>query len=982
MSVTPERWQRVSAIFEAVVERPVAERPDFLATLCGDDAELHREVAALLDEDALTSPLDQPVSVAARTLTDGTLVTGSRVGSYLVEAVVGAGGMGEVYRARDVHLDRQAALKVLPARFADDPERVARFKREAQLLAALNHPHIAGIYGLEEASGVRALALEYVDGPTLADRIARGPLGLEEAMTIARQITDALEAAHGQGIIHRDLKPANIKIAANGGAVKVLDFGLARLAQLEAVSPADATTSPTIASPAMTAAGIILGTAAYMAPEQARAKPADKRSDIWAFGCLLYETLTGKRAFAGDDVSETLANVLKSPPDWSALPALTPPAIRRLLRRCLEKDRSRRLSDIADARLELEEALTYRDGDSYAVESPAPVIRSWKTYALWVAASFAVGVLTAGLFLDTQGTPPVQASRQLGVTFGTDAPLRVTQSTSLALSPDGTMVAFVTDRNGANELYLRRFDELQATRIVTDANNPFFSPDSRWLAFFSSDGQMKKISTAGGAPIAIEDSANLAAGIGRGASWGDDGYIVYNPLPTERAPLLRISSDGGAAERLSELGGDEVAHRWPQVLPGAKAVLFTAMRSTNATDDAKVVVKTLPNGVSKVLQHGATWGRYLHSGHLAYIQEGVVFVVPFDLPSLSITGPPVRLLENVLTRSSGAAWFEVANDGTMVYVAGDSGGNEVPLLWLQGDGGTTAALSKPLDWRHPTFSPDGSRLAFNVEDGRQSDVWLYDFNRDALARSTFDPANDTLPVWSPDGRTIVFASSRGGTTSLNLYWQAADGTGVAHRLTSSVRNQRPTSWHPSGKYIVYAEEISPSQHTLMTLAVERSAAGEWKAGAPTVFLAAKGAAVSAAFSPDGKWIAYQSNETGTIEVFVRPFPRGEGRWQISASGGRTPTWSRASPELFYLAADRRLMKVSYTIDGASFAASAPERWSEATIDSRPGQRWFDLHPDGKRVIASPARSTALDVRTMVLVSNVFEDLRRRASLQR
>jgi serine/threonine protein kinase/WD40 repeat protein len=909
------------------------------------------------------------------------LTAGSRLGAYEIMSALGAGGMGEVYRARDTKLDRDVAIKVLPELFVADPDRVARFQREAKTLAALNHPHIGGIFGLEEAEGVRALVLELVEGPTLADRIAQGPIPLEDALPIAKQVAEALEAAHEQGIIHRDLKPANVKLRTDG-TVKVLDFGLAKALEPTSGAAATVTASPTITTPAMmTGVGVILGTAAYMAPEQAKGRPADKRSDVWAFGCTLYEMLTGKRVFDGEDVSEMLASVLKAQPDWTGLPNGTPTAIRRLLRRSLEKDPRRRLSDIADARLEIEEALAGSPESSDASGLTATTIAKPSRALPWIVAAGFAALVASILIWRPWRSAPVPVSQHLSVELGANTSLGASTVPELAISPDGNTLAFVGGRE--RQLYVRRLDQLQAVALTAAAvSGPFFSPDGLWVGFFSpGDRKLKKVAVTGGSAISICD---LASAPPRGAWWGDDGYIVFNPSPL-RGALLRVSSASSTPGAISTLSDNDFAHRWPQVLRGAKFVLFTAVSSTNGVDDARIVVQRLPSGPAKVVLRGGYYGRYLPNGHLVYVQGGTLFAVPFDIDRLEVTGQPVSVIQGILSNTeSTSSWWAVSETGTLVYAAGQQTGNEVLLRWMGRDGATTPMRSVPADWRNPQFAPDGQRLALGIQvQGRGSpDIWLYEWGRDAMTPLTADPGIDTSPIWSPDGRSIVFASDR-DRKSLNLYWQAADSSGEAHRLTDSPNEQRPGSWHPSGNYVAFSEQTSQAQSTIMILPIERSGSG-WKAGTPTTFLSQRNVgAVNPMFSPDGRWLAYQSNEAGTQEVFVRPFPGPGGRSQVSTSVGAVPTWSRRRNELFYVSgglgrSGARIMVVPYTLERDSFHAETPRPWSPQVIAARPGQRWFDLHPDGERFVVSVEQTTdaGTTLDKIVLVTHFFDELRR------
>jgi Tol biopolymer transport system component len=911
-----------------------------------------------------------------------TLEPGARLGAYEVVSAIGAGGMGEVYRARDTRLNRDVALKILPEAFALDADRLARFTREAHVLATLNHPNIAAIYGLEESNGVRALVLELVDGPTLADRIALGAIPLDEALPIARQIAVALEAAHEQGIVHRDLKPANIKLRPDG-TVKVLDFGLAKaLAPAAAQGPA-ATVSPTITTPAMTGVGVILGTAAYMSPEQAKGREADKRSDIWAFGCVLYEMLTGTRAFGGDDVSDTLANVLKTEPDWNALPVTMPSPIRRLLRRSLDKDRAHRLHDIADARLDIDEAIANPVGELPVAVRGVATQQAGRFMRMlpWAVAATLAGALAIALWSPWRTSAPAPPMR-IEATLGADVSLAsLDTGPSIALSPDGRTLAFVAQASSAapSQLYVRRLDQLQATALAgtEGAFGPFFSPDGGWIAFFA-NGKLKKVAANGGAVVTLCDAPN-----GRGGSWADDDTITFRPLNTsaDGGRLMRISSAGGTPEPVTTLGPGEEAQRFPQVLPGGKGVLYYSMPGPGDVANAAIAVQPLPTGTRRILVPRGYFGRYLPSGHMVFIRDGTLFAVPFDVDRLELTGQPAPVLENVASSiATGVPQFAFASNGTFAYIPGGTvGGASNPIEWMDRTGKISALRAQPSNWSNPAFSPDGRRLAIDINDGRQTDVWVYEWDRDTLSRLTFDAANDWAPVWTPDGQRIVFASNRAdkiGRES-NLYWQRADGAGEVHRLTESTNFQAPSSWHPTGRFLAFVESLqSPS---IMILPIEGDEAAGWKAGKPTVFLDTPANEYQARFSPDGKWLAYMSNESGQNEVYVRPFPGPGGKWQISTDGGSNPLWSQTRPELFYVR-DQRIMVATYAADRDSFRADRPRQISETSLlPLRAGStlRMLDLHPDGQRfALATRREASAVKQDKVIFIFNFFDELRR------
>jgi len=968
--MNPSAWEHAKALLADAADLPVADRDQYVAAHC-PDPELRREVLELL-----ASPASLSGIFAVRALEPG-----ARLGPYVIEELLGRGGMGEVYTARDTTLNRTVAIKVLPDPLADDPERLARFRREAQVLATLNHPNIAHIHGFEESTGVSAIVMELVDGPTLADRIAHGAIPLPEALPIAGQIADALEAAHEQGIIHRDLKPTNIKVR-DDGTVKVLDFGLAKALGVSDSGNTDALKSPTRSLHA-TQSGLILGTAAYMAPEQALGKTVDKRADIWSFGCVLYEMLTGRRAFAGDEVADTLARVISGNPDWTALPLQTPAPIRRVLRRCLDKDRHQRLAAVADARLEIEEAVS-PVSSLIPVADPMPPDVGWRRALPWsVAAALAIALVLVvwSPWRQTRPSTLLRLSADLGaggavVTSG--------HGSSLALSSDGTQLAFVAHKvsDGIPRLYFRRLDQWQAVLLPeTDgAEAPFFSPDGLWIAFFSS-GKLKKISVTGGAPMTLCDAPNA-----RGGTWAEDGTIVFSP--DRQTTLSRVSSAGGTPERLTTLEAGEVTQRWPQVLPGGRAVLYSSLspRGDFDFDKGNVVVQPLPRGERKIVERGAYYGRYVPSGHLVYLHDGTLFAAAFDLARLEVTGSPVRVIDSIMANPTGGAGsLAVSSSGALAYVPGLSPAADArPIEWMDRDGKTSLLRSAPAAWANLRFAPDGRQLAVDIFDGKQFDVWVDDWARDTLARLTTSTSHSTNPVWTPDGRRIVFASQRGEkavANTFNLYWQRADGTGDVQRLTTSENRQLPGSWHPSGKSLAF-EEQSSSHSSLMLLPMAGDESSGWKPGEPTVLLGGPFDLRSPAFSPDGHWLAYESSQSGRFEVYVQPFPGPGGKWQISTDGGQFPTWSRARHELLYGTVEQRIMVTVYSVEGDSFHAEPPRPWPEARYKSgelagSPVRR-FDLHPDGDQLALTAFGETQATVKRdrLVFILNFLDELRR------
>ena len=887
--------------------------------------------------------------------------------------------MGEVYRARDTRLGRDVAIKILPEQFVADVERVARFEREAQLLAALNHPHIGTIYGLEQSDAVRFLVLELVDGESLATRIARGPVPFAEARIVASQIVAALEAAHEKGIVHRDLKPANIMLTSDG-AVKVLDFGLAKHDGSPAsAGPSGLTHSPTLTLQA-TQAGVILGTAAYMSPEQAKGRAADKRSDVWAFGCVFYEMLTATGPFSADNLSETLAYVITREPDWTRLPNDVPAAVRALLKRCLDKDRKTRIADISTVRYVMDGAPDVAHSVG-VMHQPAAAGRPATLAIAGVVIATAAALATWAILRPRAATP--QPPLRLSVELGADMAL-TRLGANIQISPDGQTLAFVGQTsNGLPQLYVRRLDQLQATMLpgTDDANNPFFSPDGQWIAFFAAR-KLKKIATTGGAVVTLCD-----APAGRGGAWAEDGTIVFLPSNGPGVSLVRVSSAGGKPEPLLSRAEGEVTQRWPQVLPSGKGVLYTASNVASGFSDANIVVQPLPAGARKIVLRRGFYGRYLPSGHLIYVQEGTLFAAPFDLGRLETSGPSVPVVEGVASNagggSAGAAQMSVSSNGTLAYLAGVSITSGVPVSWVDRKAGVSTLRSTPAVWTNPAFSPDGRRLALEIMDSTSS-LWVYDLARDALERLTFEASDSARPVWTPDGKRIVFAATRADSPAFNLFWRPADGTGEVQRLTESKNLQFPASWHPSGRFLAFTEIRPDTSEDLMILPMEGDEKSGWKPGKPSAFLATGAAEMEPTFSPDGRWIAYASQEAGRMDVYVRPFPGLGGKWLISSDGGSYPMWSRTRHELFFVSPDQHIMVAPYAVEGDSFRAGKPTTWSTVRFVQRQRQRSVDLHPDGDRfaIAAASAATAPTKQDKVVLVLNFFDELKRLAPLKK
>ncbi len=752
----------------------------------------------------------------------------------------------------------------------------------------------------------------------------------------------------------------------------MLDFGLAK-ALSDEPPLSDASQSPTLSAVA-TRAGMLLGTAAYMSPEQAKSKEANRRSDIWSFGVVLFEMLSGHRLYSGETAAETLAAVLKTEPDWSVLPGSVPPGIRRLMRRCLEKDARRRVQAIGEARIALEDALA---GASQAplTTHAAGADRAHAKHALpWLLAAV-TSLVAIGLWSPWRDAPQPKPALRLSVELGADASLFVRGGSTLALSSDGALLAFAArDAGGRQQLYLRRLPQLQASPLAgtDDAVDPFFSPDGRWIAFFAG-GRLKKTSVTGGSAVTLAD-----APMPRGGTWSEDGTIVF--APDSAGGLLQVSAAGGRVETLTQLdtAAGDVTHRWPQALPGGKALLYTSHDLLANYEDASIVVRSLPEGRSKVVHRGGFHGRYLPSGHLAYVHEGTLCAAPFDLNRLDVRGPAVPMVEGVANASSSAmAQFAFSRGGTLVYAPGGTFAVHSPIDWMDRDGKAERLRAVPADYRSMRFSPDGARLALEVSDGRRSQIWIYEWTRDRMSRLTPDAIDDRDPVWTPDGRRIAFVSTQADKTT--LHWTRADGTGEPERLTEGQNTRVPTSWHPGGRILAFEERSRPGNSDLMILELQGDEMSGFKPEKARVFLESPSQEVQAAFSPDGRWLAYASDASGRSEIYVRPFPGPGGTWQVSTGGGQHPVWSSKRAELYYRSPEPQIMVARYSVEGSTFRADKPVLWSPGRFTYRPTWRNFDLHPDGHRAAVLGASAEEPPTQDKVVLFLEFDgELRRLA----
>jgi serine/threonine-protein kinase len=821
---------------------------------------------------------------------------GTQLGQFEVLSPLGRGGMGEVYRARDSRLSREVALKVLPEALARDADRVLRFEREARVLASLNHPHIAAVHGFEQGDGHRFLVLELVPGLTLAERLAKGPIAVREALTIARQIAEALEEAHAKGVIHRDLKPANVKITPEG-RVKVLDFGLAKALGMDDPSEASLEDSPTMDR--VDSAGVILGTAGYMSPEQARGHVVDKRADVWAFGCVLFEMLAGRRLFSGPSATDALAAVLTAEPEWARLPEKTPPLIRSLLRRCLQKDKASRLHDIADARLEIEEAL--REEVSGIV--PAPRSRSSfdPRRTLTHALAFLVGGLAGAALMSVLVRPkPVASTGRFNINLPAESVLRnaLQGVLPIVLSADGTRIAYIGQRlDGRNQVFVRRMDRLtpEAVAGTEGAIMPFLSPDGEWLGFMS-EGKLKKILLAGGQASVVCDAPDP-----RGASWGEDGILLL--APRNGGGLFRVRAGGGPLEPASQpdLARGEDGHRWPRMLPGGKAALISVQPQSGRELQRNIDSLNLVTGERKTLVRGGSYPVYAE-GYLFYGRGGQILAAPFDPDRLQLRGEPQPVLDDVRMdpKNTGLVYFDIAPSGAAIYVPGFPRPRDRTLVFKDRQGRASAVTEARHAYFGPKVSPDGKQIAVVIE-GVEDALWVLDIRSGTPSRLTSDMDVSSVE-WSPDGRSLFFTANADGPRS--IYKVAADGSGkpeLVFRKTEWWTND--VSPRPDGSGVLFAAQ-DVGGHDLVFLRE-----GSQKA---EPFLATASDERQPAFSPSGALVAYTSNESGRNEVYLRPFPGPGPKRQVSTGGGIIPSWSRDGREIFYWQPDQigRLMKVA------------------------------------------------------------------------
>jgi eukaryotic-like serine/threonine-protein kinase len=927
---------------------------------------------------------------------------GKTLAHYEITGLLGKGGMGEVYRARDTKLDREVAIKLLPPDLARDPERLARFRREARVLALLNHPNIAAIHGLEDVEGHSFLVMELAEGDDLSVRLARGPLPLEDALSLALQLTAGLEEAHEKNIVHRDLKPANIMIGRDGKAM-ILDFGLARAFTSESADAQDLENSPTITG-AMTLAGTILGTAAYMSPEQARGKTVDKRSDIWAFGCCLYEALSGKRPFTGETMADVLAQIIELEPDWNALPNETPARIRILLWRCLQKDPRRRLRDIGEARFEIGETSSDPSG---TVPALGPTVEEPGITRTRLVASVLAAVVLSGLAVGLavwklESSPATQPEpiRRYSINLSPDAPLQPMEAdgsgTDMALSPDGLLLVYVADTGpNQHQLFLCRLNQLDDARPIAGTENAvsaFFSPDSQWIGFVTHD-KLKKVSVQGGSPTTLCDITTDL-----GASWGEDGHIVFSS--GMGSGLKRISAAGGPVEDLMDESFMQshglLMAGAPVVLPGGKSVLFMHVAGLSM-NEVRIAALTLETGEVKFLVDGAVPDSYHPTGHLSYVQERAVMAVPFDPGTLEITGPAVPVTEENMTlfpQFNVPILFDFSAEGTLVYVPGSEDSPEVSaartLVWVDREGNAEPIHAPPRPYREVDLSPDGTRVAVRFNDpldfSDQEDIWILDLTREPVTqqRLTNEPQGAWAPVWTPDGQRVVFGSMQ--DRGFNLLSKAANGTGPAQSLYVSRNPLSASTWSADGRTLIFHQTIDPGASTgnysdIWALSLD---------GEPTArpLLAEAYGELHPAISPDGRWIAYETHEInipGGHNIYIRPFPNiDDGKWLISTRGGEYPVWAPDGRELYYWAYSGRMTAVRIETEPVFVVGNSEELFGGEYLTFT-ANRPFGISPDGQRfLMIKEDKETREAVETapiteLIVVDNWDEVLRSIAS---
>jgi len=895
---------------------------------------------------------------------------GQRLGPYEILSAIGAGGMGEVYRARDTRLDRVVAIKVLPAHLADKPDLRERFEREARTIASLNHPHICTLHDIGRQDGIEFLVMEYLEGETLAQRLLKGPLPLDQVLQFAIEISDALDKAHRKGVTHRDLKPGNIMLTKAG--TKLLDFGLAKLKQETA--PVNVNLSKlSTAGPAITAQGTILGTLQYMAPEQVEGKTEqiDARADIFAFGAVVYEMATGKKAFEGQSSASVMAKILEAdPPSMMSLQPMTPPQLDRVVKTCLSKAPDERWQTASDLCRELKWMAQGSSQITSLPTAPAKGMRDLgrRPVILGVGALLLGAAIASLAIWHLKPSPPQPVTRTV-INLPAGDQLAALDHPAIAISPDGTQLAYVAIHSGTQQIFLRPLDSLAVKALAgtEGGNTPFFSPDGQGLGFFAA-GKLKKISVNGGAAVTLGDAANP-----RGASWGSEGMIAFAPIGDDA--LQQLPESGGSPHPLTRLEKGFTTHRWPEFLPGGKAVLFAVSANPNSSANSQVAVQSLRTGERRDPAQGGTNPHYAASGHLVYAQGGSLVAMPFDPKRLTATGAAVPVVEGVLqSLISGATQYSFSATGSLVYVPGGIQSAQSRLVWVSRNGAEQPLAAPAHAYLHPRVSPDGRRIAVAIQE-QESQIWQWDISRETLTRFTFEGSTNLAPAWTRDSKRIAFLSNKEGPQ--NVFWQLADGSGGLERLTTSGYTNLPLSFSPDGQLLAFTEVNPTTGYDLWVLRLGDPSASSGQVRKAQPFLQTPFNESAPRFSPDGRWLAYISNESGRYEIYVQPYPGPGGKWQISTGGGTEPEWNPNGRELFYRSGDK-VMAVDITTQ-PDFAVGKPRVLFEALYEPSPlTTPNYDVSPDGQRFLMLKPTEQAQAAPTQInVVLNWFEELKQK-----
>ena len=931
-----QSWQRVTKLFDEALERAPEDRSAFLASACAGDLDLLRELESLLAQhDAESGFLESPAvaAVADQIAEDAEhLPIGKQLGPYRIEALLGRGGMGEVYRARDTKLGREVAIKVLPAAFSADADRMHRFQQEACAAGALNHPNILVIHHIDTYEGAPCIVSELLEGETLRQRMRGAMLAQRRVIEYATQIANGLAAAHERGIVHRDLKPDNLFITKDG-RVKILDFGIAKLTQPKGnASQTDIPTRRVDTDP-----GVVMGTVGYMSPEQIRGKGVDHHSDIFSFGAILYEMLSGRRAFHGESAADTMSAILKEdPPDLSDTNQKISPALERLVNHCLEKNPEERFHSASDLAFALEALSGSTATSAQTVAMPAFAPRWFKRRELiaWAVAGIAILIAAVALTISNFRRPPTETR---AVRLFINPPEKASFG-SFAISPDGLRLAFAaTDASGKTLLWIRPLDSINAQPLsgTEEATLPFWSPDSRFIGFFAA-GKLKKIEVTGGPPQTLCNTP-----FARGAAWNRDGVIIFTP--NTLAPLYRVSAAGGEPTPVTTLdkSRQETSHRWPYFLPDGRHFLYTVL---GAPESRGIYVSSLDAKENRrLLNVGNSDVAYAPPGYLLFRREATLMAQAFDADKLQLSGDPFPIAEQIGYNPSFQTFFSVSQTGVLAYSSGGSG--KTQLAWIDRGGKQIGLVGQPGTYLRPSLSPDEKRVAVDDVDSQgNSDIWLIELGRGNPSRFTFDPAIEWIPVWSPDGSRIVFASNREGV--LNLYQKPASGAGKEELLLKTDLAKAPTDWSTDGRFIVYGVIDPKTKWDVWVLPLF----GDQK---PVPFLQTEFNERSGRFSPDGRWIAYASDESGTYQVYVQSFPTSGGKWQVSTNGGSFPAWRRDGKELFYVSEDKKIMAVEVKGEGATFERGAPKVLFDLRVRSFiDAQARFAVTADGQKFLVN------------------------------